>query len=59
VVVSSLPEEVLRELERVTDLVLEEEAQRDAGFRRVLASQRSFSAGYQSWKSLGFLPRNF
>jgi len=59
VVVSSLPEEILRELERVTDFVLEEEAQRDAGFRRVLASQRRFSAGYRSWKSLGFLPRNF
>ena len=57
--ISSLPEEILRELQRMTEIVLEEQAQRDLGFQRVLASQRSFSAEYQSWKSLGFLPRDF
>jgi TRAP-type mannitol/chloroaromatic compound transport system substrate-binding protein len=59
VTVASLPDDILRELQRVTDLVLEEQAQRDEGFRRVLASQRAFSAEYASWKSLGFLPRDF
>jgi len=59
VVVSSLPEDVLRELERVTAIVLEEEAEADPGFRRVLESQRAFSRGYQDWKSTGFLPRDF
>jgi TRAP-type mannitol/chloroaromatic compound transport system substrate-binding protein len=57
--VSSLPEEILRELQRVAEIVLDEEAERDSGFRRVLASQRRFSAEYQGWKSLGFLPRDF
>jgi TRAP-type mannitol/chloroaromatic compound transport system substrate-binding protein len=57
--VSRLPEEILRELQRMSNIVLDEEARRDSGFRRVLASQRSFSAEYQSWKSLGFLPRDF
>jgi TRAP-type mannitol/chloroaromatic compound transport system substrate-binding protein len=59
VTLASLPDDILRELQRVTDLVLEEQAQRDEGFRRVLASQRAFSAEYASWKSLGFLPRDF
>ena len=57
--VSRLPEEILRELQRMSNIVLDEEARRDSGFHRVLASQRSFSAEYQSWKSLGFLPRDF
>jgi TRAP-type mannitol/chloroaromatic compound transport system substrate-binding protein len=59
VVVSSLPEPVLRELEAVTDHVLEEQAEADADFARVLESQRAFAKDYQHWKSTGFLPRDF
>jgi TRAP-type mannitol/chloroaromatic compound transport system substrate-binding protein len=59
VVVSSLPEDVLRELQAVTETVLEEQADADADFRRVLESQRAFRREYQNWKSTGFLPRDF
>jgi TRAP-type mannitol/chloroaromatic compound transport system substrate-binding protein len=59
VIVSSLPEEVLRELEAVTEQVLAEQAAENDDFRRVLESQRAFSSDYQVWKSTGFLPRDF
>jgi len=59
VVVSSLPVDVLRELQAVTETVLEEQATANADFRRVLESQRAFSRDYQDWKSTGFLPRDF
>jgi TRAP-type mannitol/chloroaromatic compound transport system substrate-binding protein len=57
--VESLPDDVLRELARLTREVLEEQAQNDTDFRRVLDSQRAFSAEYRSWKQIGFLPRDF
>jgi TRAP-type mannitol/chloroaromatic compound transport system substrate-binding protein len=57
--VSSLPDDVLHELARVSDEVLEEQAAANEEFRRVLESQRAFSADYQGWKSVGFLPRDF
>jgi TRAP-type mannitol/chloroaromatic compound transport system substrate-binding protein len=57
--VETLPDEVLRHLHEVTDEILGEQADRNADFRRVLDSQRSFSADYQDWKSVGFLPRDF
>ncbi len=57
--VKSLPDDVLHELARVTSEVLSEQAQSDADFRRVLDSQRAFSADYQGWKRVGYLPRDF
>lgn len=54
-----LPTSVLRELERVTQELLDEEAANDALFAEVLAAQRAFRADYAIWKSLGFLPRDF
>ena len=57
--VESLPDDVLRELARVTGEVLEEQAQDDPDFQRVLDSQRAFSAEYRGWKQVGFLPRDF
>jgi TRAP-type mannitol/chloroaromatic compound transport system substrate-binding protein len=59
VALRSLPEEILLELRSISIEVLEEEADRDPAFRRVYESQKSFSADYQRWKSLGFLPRDF
>lgn len=59
VAVSTLPEDVLRELEGVAAVVLEEQAAANEDFRRVLESQRAFSLDYQDWKSTGFLPRDF
>jgi TRAP-type mannitol/chloroaromatic compound transport system substrate-binding protein len=55
----SLPEPVLREIQKATDEVLAEEAAKDPLFKKIFDSQRAFSAGYKPWKSLGYLPRNF
>ncbi len=54
-----LPESVLRELEKTTAEILGELAAADPDFRRVLESQRAFSADYESWKRTAFLPRDF
>ncbi len=55
----SLPEPVLRELERLSAEVLHEQSVADEDFARVLESQRVFSHDYKDWKRLGFLPRDF
>ena len=54
-----LPLNLLKELKKVATQVIEEEAQRDADFAAVLASQKKFLANYEYWKSLAYLPRNF
>lgn len=55
----TLPDEVLRELQRVTELVLAEEAAKDESFREILESQQAFRATYAHWKSRAYLPRDF
>ncbi len=55
----SLPEPVLREIQKATDEVLAEEAAKDPLFKKIFDSQKAFSAAYKPWKSLGYLPRNF
>ena len=59
VTAETLPEDVLRELEGITERVLDEEAGRDAWFARILTSQREFRADYAHWKSRAYLPRDF
>ena len=54
-----LPLNLLKELKKVATQVIEEEAQRDADFAAVLASQKKLLANYEYWKSLAYLPRNF
>ena len=54
-----LPEPVLRELQRVTNEVLDEIAGQDAMFKRVLTSQRAFMAHHATWHGMGYLPRTF
>ena len=54
-----LPEPLLRELNKVSDQILEEEAAKDADFAEILASQRAFRAQYAEWKSRAYLPRDF
>jgi TRAP-type mannitol/chloroaromatic compound transport system substrate-binding protein len=56
---TSLPEPVLRELQKANDNVLAEEARRDALFKEVWESQKQFTATYQPWKQLGYLPRGW
>lgn len=59
VTATRLPEDLLRELQTVTDQVMQEESGKDALFKKVYDSQEAFAEGYKSWKSLGYLPRDF
>lgn len=59
VTAKTLPTEILRELQRVSVEVLDEEAEKDEYFARILASQRRFSENYRYWKQKGYLPRDF
>ncbi len=59
VTATRLPEDLLRELQTVTHQVMQEESDKDALFKKVYDSQEAFSEGYKSWKSLGYLPRDF
>ncbi|HCH77387.1 MAG TPA: C4-dicarboxylate ABC transporter, partial [Pseudomonas sp.] len=54
-----LPEPVLRELQKVTDEVLDEMAAKDEMFKRVLTSQREFMQHHSIWHGMGYLPRDF
>jgi TRAP-type mannitol/chloroaromatic compound transport system substrate-binding protein len=54
-----LPIPILRELNRVTDEVMAEEASNDEDFRIIRASQQSFRKIYARWKRLAYLPRDF
>ena len=52
-------EALLRELNRVADEILDEEAAKDKDFAEILASQRAFRNSYAQWKSRAYLPRDF
>jgi TRAP-type mannitol/chloroaromatic compound transport system substrate-binding protein len=54
-----LPMDILRELQHLTETVLDEEAAADENFAAILESQRAFSAEYLHWKRLAYLPRDF
>lgn len=54
-----LPDEVLRQIQEVTNQVLASEAEKDPLFRKVYESQQAFSADYAHWKRLAFLDRDF
>jgi TRAP-type mannitol/chloroaromatic compound transport system substrate-binding protein len=54
-----LPEPVLRELQRVSNEVLDEMADKDPMFKRVLSSQREFMAQHATWHGMGYLPRDY
>ena len=59
VMAETLPMEVLRELERITEDVMADEAARDADFAAIYASQRAFRDDYRHWKARAYLPRDF
>ncbi len=59
VTAGKLPEPLLRELYSVAQQVMQDEAEQDADFAKILASQNSFRADYQHWKKLAYLPRDF
>jgi len=55
----TLPMDILRELEVVTNKVLDTEAKADADFAQILESQQKFRKEYANWKSKAYLPRDF
>ena len=55
----SLPEPILRELNKVTDQVMADEAAADEDFRVIHESQLAFRAQYALWKRFAYLPRDF
>ena len=55
----TLPMPILRELEKVSNAILAEEAANDADFAEIWASQKAFRADYAHWKSRAYLPRDF
>ncbi|ALG66576.1 TRAP transporter substrate-binding protein [Beggiatoa leptomitoformis] len=59
VTASKLPEPILRELQKVTQQVMAEEASKDADFKKVMESQKAFMETYKIWKGLAYLPRDF
>ena len=59
VVAGRLPEPLLSRLRQVTLQVLDEEAAADPEFAEILASQRTFSESYDTWKRLAYLRRDF
>lgn len=54
-----LPDDILRELQRVAVEVMDEEAAKNEWFARVYESQKNFRADYEKWKRLAYLPRDF
>lgn len=59
VTAAKLPDDVIRELQKVSMKVINEEAAKDADFKRVWESQQAFHEDYQIWKEWGYLPRDF
>jgi TRAP-type mannitol/chloroaromatic compound transport system substrate-binding protein len=55
----SLPQPVLKEIQKVAEEVLAEEAGKDPLFKKTYEAQKAFLAQYRGWKQLGYLPRNW
>ncbi len=54
-----LPEPLLRELYKISQEVIAEEAAKDEMFKKILESQTAFRDQYAIWKKFGYLPRDF
>ncbi|MCH2388805.1 MAG: hypothetical protein MK240_11445, partial [Opitutales bacterium] len=54
-----LPIPILREMNRISDDVINEEPLRDSDFRVIHESQKKFRESYAVWKRLAYLPRDF
>jgi len=59
VTAARLPDSVLRELQKVSARVMDEQSAKDADFKRVWESQQAFMKEYDVWQKWGYLPRNF
>jgi len=54
-----LNDDILRQLQEVSEQLLEEEAAKDEAFRIIHNSQKRFQKTYRSWKELAYLARDF
>ena len=54
-----LPLDILKQLQAVTQEVLEDEARKDEDFARIWNSQKTFMGKYKIWKDHAYLPRDF
>lgn len=59
VTAQQIPAPMLRELQKLSDAVMAEQAAKDADFKRVSESQEAFAKDYETWKGLAYLPRDF
>ena len=59
VTAARLPDSVLRELQKVSARVMDEQSAKDADFKKVWNSQQAFMKEYDVWQKWGYLPRNF
>lgn len=59
VTAQKIPVDVLKQLKKVTDEVMAEQAAANADFKKVYEHQNAFRAKYKAWKNLGYLPRDF
>jgi len=59
VTAARLPDSVLRELQKVSAKVMDQESAKDATFKKVWNSQQAFMREYDVWQKWGYLPRNF
>jgi len=55
----TLPDEILKELQAKTDEVMAEFSAKDEDFARVWAAMEAFKEEHNSWKELGYLPRDW
>ena len=51
--------DLLQDLKKLTDEVMNEVAASDADFKKIYESQQNFMTDYQRWKRLAYLPRDF
>lgn len=52
---TKLSDDILKELKKVSQEVLQEEAAKDPLFKKVLESQQAFESSYAQWRELGYL----
>jgi TRAP-type mannitol/chloroaromatic compound transport system substrate-binding protein len=55
----TLPDDILKALQKATVEVMAEESAKDEWFKRVYEAQIAFQEQHQPWKELGYLPRDW
>lgn len=59
VMARKFPDSLLKSFEKATDEVMQEEASKDADFKKVYESQKAFEASFKDWKTNAYLPRSW